>query len=60
MAILKVITGNARQLNLSDTKGWAVGHMQEGLAHTTDLEIKVWHYDGPHPYDQNTRSRSRN
>ncbi|MEK7536904.1 MAG: hypothetical protein AAB584_00450 [Patescibacteria group bacterium] len=51
---MEIITGNAQQINSSCTNGWAVGHMQEGLAHSADLEIKLWHYDKPFDYDQKT------
>lgn len=49
---MEVITGNSQQINLSSTKGWAVGHMQNGLAHSVELEIKLWHYDQPFDYGQ--------
>ena len=48
------IIGSAKSAGESKTKGWVVGHMHEGLAGTSELEVKLWHYDGPFDYGRKT------
>lgn len=54
MAITGVVLGNSDSINGSATKGWAVGHMQDGLTKSSDFEIKIWDY--PEPFDYGKKS----
>ena len=48
----KYIFGNAKQANESVKKGWIAGHMHSGVAQTSFVEVKQWHYDVPFDYGQ--------
>ena len=49
--IQQLIVGNAAEAAASKTKGWVTGHfIPEGLGHTGDFEIKLWHYDAQPDY----------
>jgi len=48
---VEVICGTVQGVNDSPyDRGWAVGHMHEGLRGTTDLEVKLWDYKDPIDY----------
>ena len=47
-----IVVGNAKQANQSSKKGWIAGHMHTGLAQTSFVEVKQWHYDEPFDYGQ--------
>lgn len=47
----EIVLGNAVEAAASQTNGWVVGHfIPEGLGHTNDFEIKIWHYDSQPNY----------
>ena len=45
--IAQIVAGDAASAKASKNRGWIVGHfMPDGtLAHNTEMEIKLWHYD---------------
>lgn len=47
---MKIELGTAALANSLATKGWVVGHMKGGPAKTSDLEVKLWHYDSQPDY----------
>jgi hypothetical protein len=46
------VQGTAATANASPTRGWIAGHFAIGIAQTTELEIKLWHYDRSPTYPQ--------
>lgn len=50
MPIRGMILGTSDSVNQSSTKGWAAGHMQTGIAESSDFEIKLWDYPQPFEY----------
>lgn len=54
MPIAGIILGNSDSINQSSTNGWTVGHMQNDIAKSSDVEIKMWNY--PEPFDYGRKS----
>ncbi len=58
MGIPGLVLGTSESINNSEMKGWAVGHMQTGIARTPDVEVKCWDYPKPFAYGKKSFSGS--